>query len=305
MNSLDWSALRDFLAVAETGSLSQAARKLRVSQPTLSRRVADLERQLKSQLFQRTPRGLILTAAGDAVLTGARRVEAEALAIERQAEAAQVALTGTVRLSTTEGIGARWLPAKLAAFHAAYPGVCIEILVDNRPLNLVRREADIAVRMFRPDQPDVIAKQVGVLKMGLYGAREYFERRGVPETLADLQGHDHVGFDEAMRVRPDIQRLESFFRTERIIHRSSSFLGQLAATSAGIGLGIHDCLLAEEDPRLVRVLRRFIDYPMEIWLATHADMRRTPRIRAAFDFLADTFAAEAARMSGTSLTPLQ
>jgi DNA-binding transcriptional LysR family regulator len=300
MNMLDWSILRDFLTVAETGSLSQAARKLRVSQPTLSRRVAELERQLKSQLFQRTPRGLILTDAGDAVLTGARRVEAEALAIERQAEAAQVALTGTVRLSLTEGLGARWLPGKLAAFHAAYPGVCIEILVDNRPLNLLRREADIAVRMFRPDQPDLIAKQVGVLKMGLYGAKDYVARRGTPMHLADLQTHDHVGFDEAMRVRPEIQRLESYFRPERIVHRSSSFLGQLEATAAGIGLGVHDCVLADPDPRLVRLLPRLIDHPMEIWLATHADMRRTPRMRAVFDFLADAFAADAARISGIS-----
>ena len=161
MNKMDWSILRDFIAVAETGGLSQAARRLRVSQPTLSRRIAALEEQLKAQLFQRTPRGLSLTDAGEHVLVGARRVEEEALAIERQADAAQQTLTGTVRLTVTESLGALWLPQKLAAFHAQYPGVCVEVLVDNRAANLVRREADIAIRLFRPDQPDLIARHVG------------------------------------------------------------------------------------------------------------------------------------------------
>src|SRR5688572_30795413 len=121
MNTMDWSILRDFIAVAETGSLSQAARRLRLSQPTLSRRIALLEQQLKTRLFLRTPRGLLLTDAGEAVLAGARRVEQEALAIERRADAVEQALTGTVRLSLSEGLGSTWLPAKIAAFHAAYP----------------------------------------------------------------------------------------------------------------------------------------------------------------------------------------
>ena len=198
MNNLDWSALRDFLAVAETGSLSRAAKKLLLRQPTLSRRIAGLEGQLKAQLFQRTPRGLVLTEAGDAVLAGARRVEQEALAIERQAEASQAALTGSVRISLTEGLGALWLPKKLAAFHLAYPALRIEMLVDNRAVNLVRREADIAVRMFRPEQPDLIAKKAGSLRIGLYGSKSYFARRGMPNTAEDLKEHDLVGFDESM-----------------------------------------------------------------------------------------------------------
>ncbi len=296
--SLDWSALRDFLAVAETGSLSRAAKKLRLSQPTLSRRIAGLEAQLKAQLFQRTPRGLVLTEAGDKVLSGARRVEQEALAIERQAEAAQAALTGTVRISLAEILGALWLPPRLAAFHAQYPALCIEVLVDNRAVNLVRREADIAVRMFRPEQPDLIAKKVGTMYMGLYGSREYFARRGEPQTKEDLKGHTLVGFDESMSQRPPVQRLEAMFSRDRIVHRSTSFIGQFQATLAGIGLGVHECISADADPHLKRVLPEDVNHPLEVWLVTHEDMRRSPRVRAVFDYLETCFTAEKNQLQG-------
>ncbi len=295
---LDWSALRDFLAVAETGSLSRAAKKLRLSQPTLSRRIAGLEAQLKAQLFQRTPRGLVLTEAGDKVLSGARRVEQEALAIERQAEAAQAALTGTVRISLAEVLGAMWLPPRIAAFHAQYPALCIEVLVDNRAVNLVRREADIAVRMFRPEQPDLIAKKVGNMYMGLYGSREYLTRHGEPQTREDLKNHTLVGFDESMSQRPAVQRLESMFSRDRIVHRSTSFLGQFQATLAGIGLGVHDCFAADAEPRLKRVLPNEVKHPLEVWLVTHEDMRRSPRVRAVFDYLESCFTAEKSQFQG-------
>jgi DNA-binding transcriptional LysR family regulator len=295
---LDWSALRDFLAVAETGSLSRAAKKLRLSQPTLSRRIAGLEAQLKAQLFQRTPRGLVLTEAGDKVLSGARRVEQEALAIERQAEAAQAALTGTVRISLAEILGALWLPPRLAAFHAQYPALCIEVLVDNRAVNLVRREADIAVRMFRPEQPDLIAKKVGTMYMGLYGSREYFARRGEPQTKEDLKDHTLVGFDESMSQRPPVQRLEAMFTRDRIVHRSTSFIGQFQATLAGIGLGVHECISADADPQLKRVLPGDVNHPLEVWLVTHEDMRRSPRVRAVFDYLETCFTAEKNQLQG-------
>ncbi len=298
MNNMDWSILRDFIAVAETGGLSQAARKLRISQPTLSRRIAALEEQLKAQLFQRTPRGLLLTDAGEHVLAGARRVEEEALAIERQAEAAQQTLTGTVRISVTEGLGALWLPKQLAAFHAKYPSVCVEVLVDNRAANLVRREADIAVRLFRPDQPDLIARQVGDLVIGLYGSRDYLARHGTPTNVADLKQHYLVGFDESMGQHKEVQRLERCFSAEKIVHRSSSFVGQLQATLAGIGLGAHDCVLADAEPSLQRILPENFEYRMEIWLVTHADMRRSARIRAVYDFLAEIIGANHNRLAG-------
>ena len=298
MNTLDWSILRDFIAVAETGSLSQAARRLRLSQPTLSRRIAALEEQLKAQLFQRTPRGLLLTDAGEQVLAGARRVEEEALAIERQAEAAQQTLKGTVRISVTEGLGSLWLPRRLAAFHASYPSVCVEVLVDNRAVNLIRREADIAIRMFRPEQPDLIAKKAGDVVMGLYASHSYLDRYGRPAAPGDLKDHYHVGFDESMSTHPGVQRLERHFAPERIVHRSSSFVGQLSATLAGIGIGVHDCVLADAEPKLERLLPEDFKHEIEVWLVTHADLRRSARIRAVFDFLVNVIATERNQLAG-------
>ena len=299
MSSMDWSILRDFIAVAETGGLSQAARRLRVSQPTLSRRIAALEEQLKAQLFQRTLRGLLLTDAGENVLAGTRRVEEEALAIERRADAAQEGLSGTVRLSVTESIGALWLPKRLAAFHAKYPGVCVEVLVDNRAANLVRREADIAIRLFRPDRPDLIARHVGEMVMGLYGAKDYLAKHGMPTTLIHLKSHFLVGFDENVGARNKaVQRLKRCFSPEKIAHRSSSFIGQLSATQAGVGLGVHDCVLADADATLQRVMPEDFDHRMEIWLVTHAYMRHSGRIRAVYDFLADAIGADHGRLTG-------
>ena len=226
MPELDWSALRDFLSVAKTGSLSRAAEQLKISQPTLSRRIAALEGQLNTRLFVRTPRGLLLTDDGEAALEGARRVEQEALSIERKADAAQQTLTGTVKISLTEGLGTTWLPKKLAAFHTLQPGLCVEIHVENRAVDLVRREADIAVRMFRPQQPDLIAKHVGDVVMGLYATKSYLKKHGRPGKAEDLKRHTLVSFEESLARTPAVQRLEGLFERDKILHRSNSFLEQ-------------------------------------------------------------------------------
>ncbi len=300
MSDLDWSTLRDFLSVAKTGSLSRAAQALKISQPTLSRRIAALETQLGARLFVRTPRGLLLTDDGEAVLEGARRVEQEALAIERKADASQQSLTGTVRISLTEGLGTMWLPPKLAAFHEQHPGLCVELLVENRAVDLVRREADIAVRMFRPNQPDLIAKHVGDVVMGLYATKSYLKKHGRPERAEDLKNHTLVGFEEGLSRNPAVQRFESMFSLDKIIHRSSSFIGQLAGTRAGIGLGVHDCFMADAVPELERLMPRHFQHKLEAWLVTHPDVRRSARIRAVYDFISDAFAQDRAVLLGDS-----
>ncbi|MDX2142136.1 MAG: LysR family transcriptional regulator [Rhodospirillaceae bacterium] len=299
MHTLDWGALRDFIAVADTGSLSKAAKRLRLSQPTLSRRIAELEVQLNTRLFVRTPRGLLLTDDGENVLEGARRVEQEALGIERRADAAQQRLTGTARVSLSEILGTHWLPRKLAAFHAAHPELCIELVVENRAVDLVRREADIALRLFRPSQPDLVAKKVGGVVMGLYGAKSYFKRHGRPESVHALKDHKLVSFEESMMIRNQaVQRMESCFKREHIVHRSNSFNGQLNATLAGIGLGVHDCFLANAEPTLERILPQHFKHEMELWLVTHADVRRSARIRAVYDFIAAAVAEDRAILMG-------
>lgn len=295
---MDWSVIKDFLAVAETGSLSGAARHLRVSQPTLSRRIADLEEALGATLFLRTPKGLLLTETGEGILSDARAMEETALAIERRADAGREALDGAVRVSCTEGLGTQWLPTKLAHFHKSYPRLQIEILVDNRALNLVRREADIALRMFRPEQPDLVAKKIGSLTLGMYATAEYLAEHGTPRRISDLRSHFHVGFDEGMAGRDDIQQLERMFAKERIIHRSNSFVGQVRAAASGVGLAMVDCFLADAEPNLVRVMPDKLSHDMDVWLVTHAEIGRSARIRAVFDFVSESFAADSAMFAG-------
>ena len=134
--------------------------------------------------------------------------------------------------------------------------------------------------------------------MGLYASRGYLDRHGRPTKPSDLKDHYHVGFDESMSTHPGVQKLERNFVTERIVHRSSSFVGQLSATLAGIGIGAHDCVLADAEPTLERLLPDVFRHEVEIWLVTHADLRRSARIRAVFDFLSDVIAADRTTLTG-------
>lgn len=289
---MDWSVIRDFLAVAEVGSLSGAARQLRVSQPTLSRRISDLEENLGATLFLRTPKGLLLTETGEGILATAKDMESAALAIERRADAGRDALDGVVRVSCTEGLGTQWLPKHLAAFHKTYPRLQVEVVVDNRAVNLVRREADIALRLFRPEQPDLVARKVGHIAMGMYASNEYLASHGMPEQVADLKRHIHIGFDESLTGRSDVQTLERMFSPENILHRSNSFVGQIEAAKQGIGMAMLDCFLADPSPDLQRVLPDKLHHDMNVWLVTHAEVGRSARIRVLFDHLAEAFKAD-------------
>ena len=289
---MDWSVIRDFLAVVETGSLSGAARRLKVSQPTLSRRIADLEEKLDATLFLRTPKGLLLTETGEGILADARAMEASALAIARQADAGRDALEGIIRVSCTEGLGAKWLPRHMAVFHNLYPRLQVEILSDTRAVNLVRREADIALRMFRPEQPDLVARKIGSIMMGMYGSSGYLAKHGIPARVSDLKKHFHVGFDESLAGRSDVQTLERMFTPERIVHRSNSFIGQLEAAETGIGLAMIDCFLGGPSPVLQRVLPEKLNHEMEVWLVTHAEVGRSARIRALYYHIAVSFQAD-------------
>ncbi|MCG8692544.1 MAG: LysR family transcriptional regulator [Minwuiales bacterium] len=295
---LDWTALRDFLAVAEAGSLSAAAKHLRVSQPTVSRRIAALESGLDARLFNRTPRGLELTEAGEMILDHAKRMDQEAVAVERTASGTDSGLEGTVRLSATEGIGVEWLTGELAGFRDAYPGIRIELVIDNAAVNLLRREADIAVRLFRPQQSDLIAKRVGTHAVRLFAAKSYADRYGIPEKVEDLAKHYIVGFDEAFGHITQAKWLLRHVPADRMVFSSNSLLSQLAAVRAGVGIGSASALVGHRDPNLRPVLPHIDVANQEIWLVTHPDLKRSARIRAAFDYLADLIARNGEELAG-------
>jgi DNA-binding transcriptional LysR family regulator len=286
---LDWTALRDFLAVAETGSLSRAALKLGMSQPTLTRRMAALEERLRAELFRRTPRGVELTEAGESVLPAARQMEQEALAVELAVSGRDAALAGLVRVTATEGIGIHWLTPQLAQFQLAHPAIEIQLLIQNQVLNLLQREADIAVRLSRPVQSDLVARKVGDLAFGLYASREYLAQHGRPETPEDLARHRSVAFDETARwLTGPGAVLERALSAASVAYRANSGQAQLAAIRAGCGVGAAVNFLAGRHPEIEQVLPE-LEIALEIWLITHPAMRRSARIRAVYDFLAQRF----------------
>ena len=295
---MEWTALRDFVTVAETGSLSAAARALGLSQPTIGRRIEQLEKQLNAQLFSRTPQGLNLTQVGEQVLTYARRMADESLAIERIASGSNQRLEGTVRLTLTDMMGSRWLPARLPEFYRRYPGLRLEVAVDNRSLDLVRREADIAVRFARPRQLDLVARRSVRFHYGLYAAGDYLDRFGRPQHMRDFKQHFFVSYDEAVHRNATLKRLEKLIGLERILHRSSSNAGVLAAMKEGVGLGIAACYFADQEPQLERLLARQFDYSFEIWVVTHVDIYKSARIKAVFDFLIEYLDKDADLFSG-------
>jgi DNA-binding transcriptional LysR family regulator len=295
---MDWRALQDVVTVAQTGSLSAAARRLNISQPTVGRRIEQLEEQLGALLFNRTTQGLSLTRVGESIINHARRMEEEALAIERTATGANQQLQGNVRISLIEDLGISWLPKKLSIFHDEFPQLAIDVNIDNRDVNLLRREADIAVRLARPEQPDLICRKVGALQMGLYASKDYLKKNGTPERITDLKQHYHVGFDEDMGRSPQVQKLESLFNPDQIRHRSNSHIEMTEATRASLGCGVLSCFIADSYPDLQRLLTRFIYHEREIWLVTHADISSSARIRAVFDFLAEALVKDADRLNG-------
>src|SRR5262245_58437889 len=297
---LEWTALRDFLVVAETGSLSGAARRLGVSQPTLTRRMAALEARLGAELFLRTPRGLELTDAGEAILGPARQMDEEVRAVEVAVTGRDQALAGSVCITATEGLAIDWLTPELAVFQRTHPEIEIDFLIRNTNVNLLEREADIAVRLGRPQQVDLVARRVGDLAYGLYASSGYLDERGRPRDDDDLRGHQAVVFDQLLRHARLGAWLERSLGAARIVYRANSIQAQLSAMRAGWGIGAQAAFIASRRPELERVLpeRSLL---LDIWLVTHPGLRRSARMRAVYEFLLDRF--EVARDALAGLEP--
>lgn len=299
---LDWTLLRDFLAVAEAGSLSAAARRLGVSQPTLSRRIGALEQRFGAQLFERTSRGLERTEAGESLLDLARRMEDEVREIELAMTGRDAALAGPVRLTATEGLAFFWLTPALARFQAEHPAIEIAIVPQTQLLDIQRRQADVAVRLGRPRQAELVARKACDLAFALYASTDYLDRHGRPQRTEDLRDHQGVAFDEALRTRGAAAWLEERVERGRVAFRSDSTQAQTAAVRAGFGIGGLARFFADPDPRLERVLPDQ-EVLIDVWLVTHAGLRRNARIRAVFDFLAERFAADRDAFAGRAAAP--
>ena len=289
MNNLNCNLVRSFLTVSRNGSLSAAARELGVSQPTLSRDIQALETATELNLFKRTTQGLQLTEAGQRLVDAATRMNAAADLFSRQASGMSVELQGTVRISANEIVGIYLLPAAIAAFREQHPGVQIEIVITNQASSLSKRQADVALRMFQPSQPDLVARRLPDMELGFYAHRDYLQKYGKPETMEEFQQHTIIGFDENMEYIESAAQLGFQFTRENFALRTDHMLMQINLARAGAGIiGTH-VVLAQHWNELQRILQWVELPPLEFWLVCHRDVQYNSRIRSVMQFLAKWF----------------
>jgi DNA-binding transcriptional LysR family regulator len=282
-----WDLYRTFLAVVREGSLSGAARALGLTQPTVGRHVDTLEQVLRQTLFIRTQQGLSPTEVALSLKPFAESLEATSAALLRAASSQGQGVRGTVRVTASDVVSVEVLPSMLAELHASYPELSIELVPSNRMEDLLRREADIAVRMQRPTQGALVARHIGGIELGLYAHRRYLERRGTPATFEALAAHSLIGYDkENSAFLRSIRAQIPWLQRNRFALRTDSDLAAIAALRAGFGIGFCQVGLARTDPDLVRLFADQVTLVLDTWLAMHEDLRDSPRCRAVFDALA-------------------
>jgi DNA-binding transcriptional LysR family regulator len=289
MTDPDWTLWRSFLAVARSGGLSQAARSLHLTQPTLGRHIAALEQALGAALFTRSNDGLRPTERALLLVPQAEAMAASAATLLRLASGEAEAAEGQIRLTASEFIGVAVLPPMLARFRALHPGIDLDLVLSNRNLDLLRGDADLAVRNVPPTQSALVVRRVGEAPVGLFAHRSYADTHGLPADLDDLAGHWLIGRSADAERIPELRG-----RNLRFAFQCESDSGLLAALRAGLGVGPCQIGVAAADPSLLPVLPGFVLARIGIWIAMHEDRRMTRRVRLLFDHLATSLQAYAA-----------
>lgn len=285
--AFDWNLARSFLATLEQGSLLGAARMLRMSQPTVGRHITELESQLGVVLFERTGRGLVPTATALELAEGAREMEAGAMQLARTLSGAQTNVGGTVRITASVPVAVQLLPPLLARMRLALPEVQVELVSSNQVSNLLRREADIAVRMVRPQQATLIAKKIGDVGLGAYAHRSYLARKSPLRKPTDLLHHELIGSDADTSILAGFAAMGFAVKRENFVLRTDDFIAQWRAVQAGLGIGFCADYMVSNEPDVVPVLPGLLKIsPLPMWLAVHREIRTNRRIRAVYDFLA-------------------
>jgi DNA-binding transcriptional LysR family regulator len=295
-NLVDWNDLKYFLEVARGGSLTRAADVLRVSQSTVGRRIAELEQRLATRLFARHQTGYFLTDEGRELLGRAEAVEDNMLAFERGASGLAPAVSGIVRLATTENLATDLVIPALPRFVARHPQLRLEIVTTTATVELGRRDADLALRVVRPSHGNLKMRRLGEMTHGVYGHRDYLARH--PARDGDpLAGRAIVTWDEAHAHLPAARWLALHAPEAHVVLAASTLRAQIAAVRAGLGLAVLPDFLAT-DPHFVRVLAPSEVFSDGLWLVMHADLAASNRVRAVADFLAETVAQASGRLAG-------
>ncbi|NBW54958.1 MAG: LysR family transcriptional regulator [Betaproteobacteria bacterium] len=294
--NFNWSLIPSFLAALEHGSLMGAARATGVSQPTLGRHIAELEQQLNVVLFERTGRGLQATPNALALAEAAQTMQSGAAHFSRMATGSAAGLQGLVRLSASQPVACFLLPPILAHMRQALPDITVALVVSNDVSNLLRRDADIALRMVRPEQSSLIAKRIGHISIQACAHISYLQRQGTPQQAADLMGHDLIGGDHNSDIDMGFEAQGFAVKDLRFALRSDDLIAQWAAVKAGLGVGFMADYLLRVEPSVQAFLPALQLPKFPVWLTVHRELQTSARIRAVYDYLA----AEVAKCLGAS-----
>jgi DNA-binding transcriptional LysR family regulator len=290
----DWQNVRFFLEVHRQGSLSEAARRLGVDHTTVARRIAALESSLGVRLFDRSARGYDRTRAADELLPLAERVEQSVNAIERRVESEDVEHVGVVRITSTDHIVAFFLVPALPRLAERHPGIVVEAVADNRELSLSRREADLALRLGRPRDAGLVGRKIADVAYAFYGVRGGRRRSPTVDFAADR----FAGYEESLAHVPLERWLAKVAPDRQVTFRTNTLNSLQAAARAGLGLALLPRFVADEDPGL-RVVPCAEPVPsLELFLLVHAELRRSPRVRAVLDFVVECADAHRRRFAG-------
>ncbi|HMU67996.1 MAG TPA: LysR family transcriptional regulator [Cellvibrionaceae bacterium] len=283
----DWTLIRSFLAVMDEGNLQAAAARLHSTQPTISRHIATLEQQLGSRLFDRRARQLSPTALAVNIALHARDMESNANAISRALVAQNDNLITQVRISASQCTSCYILPPILKMLRAQEPGIAIELISSNHYVSLQKLEADIAVRMARPQEECLVARRLGQVNIGAYAHKNYLAERGTPKTAADLMQHDLIGYDQQLSILKGLQQWGLAIERAQFSLRTDDHMMVWQAIHQGLGVGFTAHYVARRDPDVLPLLTHLPVEPMEVWLTLHEDLRTSVGIRRVFNCLAE------------------
>ncbi len=289
--TFDWALMRSFLAVLDAGSLMGAARATGLQQPTLSRHITELESQLGVPLFERTGRGVVATAAALSLADGARQMQAGAQAVTQSLARAQSQRSGTVRITTSHVAACYLLPTVLAQLAAEEPGIAVEVVASNDITNLLRREADIALRMVRPDQASLVARKLADLPIVAAAHESYLARAGTPRQPQELAQHRLIGYDRDGTIVRGFAALGLPLRPDQFALRTDDQIAYGRYVAAGAGIGFVARYNLRHWPGVQLVLPQLKIPPLPCWLAVHREIRGSPVMRRVFDFLCERLPA--------------
>jgi DNA-binding transcriptional LysR family regulator len=287
----DWALWRSFSAVVANGSLSAAARELGISQPTVGRHIETLEHNLGLALFERTLTGLKPNSAALRIFEPVAQAQAALAEATMMAEGAQAEYGGTVRITASIMISHYVLPRLLLPIRDRYPGIALEIVPADSTENLLLREADIAIRMFRPTQLELVTRHLGDIPIVPAAHQSYLDRRGTPKTALDLASHDLIGLDRSDLIIAHSQKLGLPLRRDQFVLRTDDQASQWELMRAGLGIGFAQANLLRLTPSMVELMVDLSIPPLEVWLTTHRELFTSHRIRAIYDALAEGLGA--------------